>query len=54
MNHGHNHPLLHAGQILGAFGDNYRLAGRLAPLTGTWFCPELKPRSPDSPKSSDL
>lgn len=33
MENGRNYPLLLAGQFLGAFGDNFLLAGILAPLT---------------------
>ena len=33
MKSGKNYPLLLAGQFLGAFGDNFLLAGILAPLT---------------------
>lgn len=33
MKNGRNYPLLLAGQFLGAFGDNFLLAGILAPLT---------------------
>jgi MFS transporter, LPLT family, lysophospholipid transporter len=33
MKNGRNYPLLLTGQFLGAFGDNFLLAGILAPLT---------------------